>query len=171
MKMKQVYGKVGFTLIELLLVVIFISLLAVGVFVALSPAKRISDTKNSRRSQDVTTILSAIHQSVVDNRGTLPTKLATLTAGREMQIGTATSGCAISGGTCNVLGGTDCIDLMTDTDAPQNLINYLATMPIDPTGTPGYDSSRTGYSVVVSTVGIVTVKSCAAEGTTIVVSR
>ena len=39
----------GFTLIEILLVVAMISILAVAVFVALNPAKRIIDSKNARR--------------------------------------------------------------------------------------------------------------------------
>lgn len=154
----------GFTLIELLLVVIIISILSVTVLVALSPAKRIIDTQNSRRSQDVTTILSAIHQSVIDSRGTLPTKLAAISAGTEVQLGTATTGCVNSGGSCSVVGDGNCVDLMTTTGAAQNLSGYLATMPVDPIGPPTYSDLRTGYSVVVSTNGIVTVKSCGAQG-------
>ena len=41
--------KKGFTLIEILVVIAIIAILAVVVFVALNPAQRIKDSKNSRR--------------------------------------------------------------------------------------------------------------------------
>jgi len=149
--------KQGFTLIELLLVVAIIAALAVTVFVALSPAKRLSDTRDARRTSDVETILTAIHAAIVDNKGSLPTNLAG--AGTtEKQLGTATSGCTIATGGCTVAATGDCIDLMTGTIS---LSKYLKTMPMDPnTGT----AALTKYSVAVDANGIVTVKSCGTEG-------
>lgn len=145
----------GFTLIELLIVVGIIAVLAVVVFVALNPAQRFKDARDSRRTTDVDTILSAIHTSVVDNKGTLPSGLS---AGmNEAQLGTAVNGCGIVTGGCNVVTTTACLDLSTP------LAKYLKTIPID----PGLSTStKTNYSVVVDGNGIVTVKACGTEGST-----
>jgi prepilin-type N-terminal cleavage/methylation domain-containing protein len=147
----------GFTLMELLLVVTIISLLAVAVFVALNPAQRLIDTKNARRTTDVDTILSAIHQSIIDDRGTYPTGLSAGMA--ERQIGTAGTGCAIATGGCNVTNAA-CLNLLGG--GANDLSPYLSNVPIDPNLSSS--STRTGYSVVVNTNGIVTIRACEAEG-------
>src|SRR6266851_5709413 len=85
----------GFTLIELLIVIVIITALAVTVFVALNPIKRTQDARNARRQADIESILTAIHESIVDTNGTLPTNLAAVAANTEVQLGTAASGCAI----------------------------------------------------------------------------
>ena len=157
----------GFTLIELLLVVTILSLLAVSVFVALDPAKRLKDTKNARRTADVDTILAAVHQAIVDNKGSLPTNMPA--AGTEVQLGTGVAGCAIAGaGGCTVV-QVGCNDLLT---GGVNLSKYLKTMPIDPDGGATYTAAKTGYAVVVDANGIVTVRACGSEsGLTISASR
>lgn len=155
----------GFTLIELLVVISVIAALGVAVFVALDPAKRLKDARDAKRTTDVDTILSAIHASIVDSKGTLPTALQSpgYTTGTEVQIGTAATGCAIA----NAVSGCDvtaaaCVDLTKVADA-QNLNKYLKTMPADPlNGT----QATTKYSVTVDTNGLVTVKACGVEGTT-----
>lgn len=148
----------GFTLIEILVVIAIIAILAVVVFVALNPAKRIADSKNSRRNTDVDSILTAVHSSVVDNRGALPSGL---TAGMaERQLGTATSGATIATGGCAVTNDA-ALDLSS------SLATYLKAIPVDPDGT----SALTEYSIAVDANGIVTVKACGAEGTTISASR
>jgi len=145
----------GFTLIELLLVIGIIAVLAVVVFVALNPAQRFKDARDARRTSDVDTILSAVHSSIVDSKGTLPTGLS---AGMsEAQLGTSASACTISTGGCSVTTAA-CLDLSTP------LVKYLKTIPIDPTST--YTSAKTGYSVVVDSNGIVTIKACGTEGAT-----
>jgi prepilin-type N-terminal cleavage/methylation domain-containing protein len=155
------FNKKGFTLIELLLVILIIGILAVSVYVALNPAGRLADARNATRSSDVQTILTAIHAYIVDNKGALPTGLS---AGMvEKQLGTATTGCTISTGGCNVTGAADCVDLSTP------LAKYLKSIPVDPNGGT---AALTKYSVVVNTNGIVTVKACGAEnGVTISASR
>jgi prepilin-type N-terminal cleavage/methylation domain-containing protein len=147
------HSKQGFTLIELLLVIAVISALAVTVFVALNPAQRLKDGRDGRRQTDVETILSAIHTSIVDNKGTLP---AGLTAGMvEKQLGTAVTGCAIATGGCTVAGATDCVNLTTP------LAAYLKSMPLDPNGGT---AALSKYSVIVDANGIVTVRACGTEG-------
>lgn len=146
MKEKKV---AGFTLIELLLVIAVIVALAVTVYVALNPTKRLSDARDARRTADIDAILAATHQYIVDNKGALPTGVSTTT---ELQIGTAASGCTVTTGTCNT--GAACVDLSVP------LASYLKTIPVDPkTGT----ASSTLYSIASNANGIITVKACGAE--------
>lgn len=149
----------GFTLMEILLVIGLLAVLAVVVFVALDPAKRFQDTRNARRTTDIQNILSAVHTYVNDSKGTFPAAITST----EKQIGTATTGCAISGaGGCNVTGATDCIDLSTA------LGSYLKSIPVDPNGT----DALTGYSIVKDANNMVTVRACNAEGgVTVMTSR
>lgn len=135
----------GFTLIELLVVITIIAVLATVVFVALDPVKRFSDARDSRRWNDVNSMLTAIHQYIVDNGGDMP---AALTSGQpSTQVGSCTG----------------CDDLSTD------LAKYLKSIPEDPSaGT----ASSSGYFVEVDTNNIVTVSAPSAEGSnTIEVSR
>ncbi len=149
------HSKPGFTLIELLLVIAVISALAVTVFVALNPAQRLKDGRDARRQTDVETILSAIHTSIVDNKGTLPSGL---TAGMsEKQLGTATTGCITSAGGCTVALTADCVNLTASLSA------YLKSMPLDPNGGT---AALSKYSVIVDANGMVTVKACGTEGAT-----
>lgn len=160
MKIKNRHGSSGFTLIELLVVIAIIAVLAVVVFVALNPASRLSAARDARRTSDVDTLLTAIHASIVDNKGTLP---AGLSAGMvEAQIGTGATGCTLTTGGCAATGSA-CVNLTTP------MTKYLKSLPIDPLTT--YNATSTGYSVVVDANGIVTVKACAAENSTIATSR
>ena len=150
----------GFTLIELLLVIGIIAALAVSVYVALNPSQRIKDAQDARRTTDVDTILSAIHSSIVDNKGTLPTNLSA--AGTtEKQLGTAVTGCALATGGCGAVADGDCINLAPTGAA--GLGKYLKTIPMDPkNGT----AALTKYTVQVDANGLVTVRSCSADSTT-----
>ncbi len=149
----------GFTLIELLIVIVIIAVLAVTVFVALNPVKRIKDAQDARRVTDVENILTAIHEYIVDNKGNLPTGLSLGMS--EVQLGTDTSGCAVSTGGCTATPSA-CLDLTTP------LAKYLKSIPYDPSvGSAG----KTDYTVAVDSNGIVTVRACGAENTTIFQSR
>lgn len=153
--MKKKFALLGFTLIELLMAVAIIGVLASIVFVSLNPVQRFADARNARRWSDVDSIITAVHEYIVDNDGTLPTGVSTT----EKQLGTCGTG-----GATNCLGANDvCLDLSSQ------LITYLKTMPVDPSnGT----SSATKYSIVTDTNNIITVKACAAEtGATIQISR
>lgn len=151
----------GFTLIELLIVIVIIATLAIVVFVALNPAKRLQDARDARRITDVETILTAIHAYIVDNKGALPAGLTTGMA--EVQLGSSGTGCAVATGGCTVVAAA-CTDLATP------LVKYLKTIPIDPSLTSA--STKTNYSITVDANNIVTVKACGAEGgTNISISR
>jgi type IV pilus assembly protein PilA len=142
--MRKIDRQKGFTLIELLVVIAIIAILAVVVFVALDPAKRFADARDSRRWSAVNNILTAVHESIVDSGGVLPGGLTTSMANKEL-------------GTC----GT-CADLSASLSA------YLKTMPLDPTdGT----AVNTGYSIAVDDNNIVTVSADNAESGVVEVSR
>lgn len=77
----------GFTLIELLVVIAIIAILAVTVFVALDPATRFADSRNSRRWVDVTNVLTAVHECIVDQGGSLTQCGITDTAAHDLGSG------------------------------------------------------------------------------------
>jgi len=59
----------GFTLIEILVVIGIIAVLAAIVIVAINPARQFAQARNTQRESDVSTILNAIGQHMVDNKG------------------------------------------------------------------------------------------------------
>ncbi len=142
----------GFSLIELLVVITLIIILSGLVYVNLRPAERFSEARNAKRTTAVYSLLSTIHQYIIDNEGALPPGLGVGMA--ERQLGTAGNGCAtFAGAAC----GTEstCLDLSTP------LAKYLSTIPKDPSVT---ESGKTGYTVKVNNNGIVTIRSCNPEG-------
>lgn len=148
-------SKKGFTLIELLVVIAIMSILATVVFVALDPVKRFADARNSRRFSDVNSILTAIHEYIVDNDGAMPAGITT----SEKQLGT----CAAGGATSCSGAQAACLDMTSI------LAKYLKSIPLDPNGGT---VATTKYSVVADANNIVTVKACAAENSVAVeVSR
>ncbi|MEI6533577.1 MAG: prepilin-type N-terminal cleavage/methylation domain-containing protein [Candidatus Roizmanbacteria bacterium] len=150
--------KKGFTLIELLVVITIIAVFAGIVYVGVNPSKRIADAQNARRSTDIDQILSAVHQYIVDNNGTIPSGISAT----ELQLGSATSGCAISSGGCAVT-TAGCLDLSSI------LAGYLKSIPADPL--PALSAGgKTGYSIM-SSSGIITVRACGATGSNIVTSQ
>jgi hypothetical protein len=78
----------------------------------------------------------------------------------EAQLGTAGTGAAIATGGCTVV-TTAALSLVTP------LAPYLKSIPIDPSGT----AALTKYSIEVSANGIVTVRACGAENTTLSVTQ
>ena len=160
-KILPITHKKGFTLIELLVVIAIIATLAVIVFVALNPAQRLEDTRDARRVSDVNSILTAIHESIVDNGGTNPTNMPPATTVRGIGTGSA---CALTTTDCTITQAT-CASLMT---GGQDLSTYLASMPIDPTGGTTYTADETGYSVVIDANGIVTITACGREGDSVI---
>jgi type IV pilus assembly protein PilA len=63
----------GFTLIELLIVVGILAVLITAVAVALNPAKQFAKANNARRWADITNIMNAISQNIVDHQGVFDT--------------------------------------------------------------------------------------------------
>lgn len=131
----KISNKKGFTLVEVLLVVVIIAILAAIVIVAINPGRQISQSNNTQRNSDVRTILNAVQEYSIDNRGALPAGIPD-----EAAAGTAT-----------VVGsGVGQIDICDDL-----VPTYIAEMPYDPTATGAdfvdctdYDS---GYTILLNT--------------------
>jgi type IV pilus assembly protein PilA len=119
----------GFTLIEILVVMGIIALLSTIVLVAINPARQFAQSRDTQRTSNVTSLLNAIGQRAVDNRGIFETGCV---AG---QIPATTT--AIKSG----VGGFDLYSCIVPT--------YIALLPVDPKvgsfiSATDYDS---GYAV------------------------
>lgn len=153
-KKKNIFSeKSGFTLLEILLVIGIIAVLAVVIIVALNPAKRFEDARNSRRLSDIQSILSAIQQYMVDNNGSIPSGITT----SEMQIGGAGEGCELDTEICDAFGG-GCANLA------EPLGPYLKEIPLDP---ENGSIEFSHYSVQMDANNIVTVRACESTDETI----
>jgi prepilin-type N-terminal cleavage/methylation domain-containing protein len=159
MNMKNIQR--GFTLIELLVVILIISILSVTVFVALNPSKRLSDARDSKRFSNVETILTAVHEYIVDNGGDAAG--LSMTAGVEYQMGTAASGCTSVSPGCSTMAAA-CLNLSTA------LAPYLKSIPFDPKTGVG-SAATTGYKITKDSNGIITVAACASESAVVSASR
>lgn len=145
----------GFTLLEVLLVVAIIAILAGIVILAINPTKQLGESRNAQRRADVNTILNAVYQYAIDNNGTVPTAIQ---SGATCNV--AANQVCKSGGTCT--GITD-LGVLTASE------RYLTAIPNDPTGSTANGS---GYFIVKSTNGRITVCAPSAEqSATISVTR
>lgn len=132
----------GFTLVEVLLVVVIVAILAGIVIVAINPARQLSQTNNTQRSSDVKSILNAVVEYAIDNRGAYPANI--------------TNAATVVGS------GAGQIDICSDL-----VPTYIAEMPFDPTadGAAFTDctSYNTGYTIVEDANGRITVAAPGAE--------
>ena len=151
---KSFRGRGGFTLIEILVVIAIITILAAIVIVAINPSRQFSLARNAQRWSDVNTVLSAVYQYATDNSGSLPSLLTTTSTEIYKTGSTGTS--------------TALVDLSVLTNSER----YITSMPIDPSCPTGCNAAGTGYSILKSANGRVTVSASLAEAsTTITVTR
>lgn len=148
--MKNISFKKGFTLLEVLLVVAIIGVLAGIVIVAINPNKQLGDTRNAQRKVDVNTILNAVYQYTIDNNGNLPITIAT----------SASCSGASAGEVWNSPVATTSV--ITDLSVLTTNQKYLTSTPIDPSGAT--TTGGTGYRIIKSSNGRVTVCAVGAEG-------
>ena len=147
----------AFTLIEILLVIGIIAILAAIVIIAINPARQLAQARNTQRWSNVNTILNAVHQYTVDNKGNLP---ASITA-------SAVEICAtgVVSTTCSA-GSLDDLSVLTTAET------YLTALPADP-GCPGTCAANgIDYTIKKSANGRITVAAPGAElGASISVTR
>ena len=153
----------GFTLIELLVVIAIVAILAVVVFVALDPATRFQDARDTVRASDVVEVLSAVKIDQVDNGGAYLGVITALTNAEVYMISTAALGCDDNNATCdtNVTSDTHCVDLTALVTE-----GYLGEVPISPDGAGTWTAAISGYTMETSSTGTVTIRSCESENTT-----
>lgn len=113
----------GFTLIEILLVVAILAILAGIVILAINPQKQLLDARNAQRRADVSTILSAVYQYSIDNKGVMP-GASTIPVAPTAAIEVCTS--AVSA-TCTAAS-------LADLSAVIAAEKYLTAIPVDPAG-------------------------------------
>lgn len=152
----------GFTLIELLLVIAIIAILAGVVFVALDPATRLQDARDSVRKSDTEEILSATKLNQLDNGGTYLAAISGLTTGSVYMIGTAVAGCDDQNAYCDtdVTLDTSCIDLTGLVTS-----GHLGVIPVSPNGSGAWVAATTGYTATLNATGTLTIRACESENT------
>lgn len=144
--MKKTLKNKGFTLIEILVVIAIIAILAAIVLVAINPAKRFRDANNAQRQANVNTVLNALGQNVVDNKGKLL-----------KPSGSDCSTIPAASASTKIIGDTD---NSTTVNLKDCLTNYLENLPFDPNGG---DATDTKYTIKLSSTG--GYKVCAPEMT------
>jgi type IV pilus assembly protein PilA len=141
----------GFTLIELLVVIGILAVLLAITLIAVNPAEQLQRSDDTKRQSDVTQILNAINQYMVDNNGIVPGVIT----GTAADIG-------------NGVGEANLCALLV----PQ----YIAALPQDPASNNGADITdcvavhNTGYQVV-TTNNRVTVSADAANNPPVEATR
>ncbi len=151
----------GFTLLEILLVVAAIAILAGIVIVAINPGKQLADTRNAQRRVNVSTILDAVYQYIIDNSGKLPD-----TIGNPIPVGVC-SGALANSEICKT---APCGVGLVDITALTLNEKYLTALPFDPNAT--CNANGVCYRVSKSANGRITVCAPGAEqGATISVTR
>ena len=149
--MKSLKSQKGFTLIEVLLVIAILAILAGLVILAINPQKQLLDARNAQRKADVSTILSAVYQYAVDNKGVMPGSNIPTAPTAALEICTA----SVSA-TCTTATLADLSSLITTQ-------TYLAAIPVDPAGNV---TNGAGYTIQKTANGRITVTAPAVGGYT-----
>ncbi|MCB9803023.1 hypothetical protein H6761_03350 [Candidatus Nomurabacteria bacterium] len=140
---------------ELIIVIALIALLAAITFVAIDPARRIGESRNSRRYSEALNIKKALEKYTVDNI-TLPSTITALTDNTNYMI--AAVGDSAGGTvTCTALGAE--ITKVDIADGVDLVPTYLPTMPVDPTESAPYTNGTGYYFSKVGSI-IVDIKPC-----------
>ncbi|MBF8280258.1 MAG: hypothetical protein HW383_31 [Candidatus Magasanikbacteria bacterium] len=144
--MNRSFLQAGFTLIELIVGISIIAILALIIFVAIDPSRRIKAANNTTRASHVNAILNAYLNYVADNKGTHVTSTS---SGVTYMIGTGGGS-----GTCAASTTSAKVVLTGVVDS------YLTTLPYDPVSG---NSEETRYYYYKSPYGRIRVGACDPE--------
>lgn len=166
------FSTYGFTLIELLIAIAIIGIIAVVAFVALDPARRFAEARNSTRWEDVASVLDSIKLYTVDQRGAPPwptTGTADATNriavnGTRFMIGSCSTlvECTVKACAAGAVTGTYGIPLTLLTSGSPA---YLAAIPISQAlpGAAAWTAPMTGYYLVQNANGGTQIGACDGE--------
>ncbi len=144
----------GFTLIELVMTIAIIAIIAIGVFVAVDPARRIGESRDAQRWSDIVAIAKAVELYTADN-GQLPDdfNVSSIDVGEKVVLcsSSATLSCDGQSEACLVVNDADFLG------------PYLGSLPIDPGKSAVTD---TGYYVTRGSSGSLSFGVCSAYAST-----
>lgn len=143
---------------QILVVFFVIAVVAVVVLTALNPNDRMADARDAQRIEDMHTLITAVHQFMVDTNGSFPEGV---TAGMpSTQLGT----CEFGGNDFCAGAQEQCVDVSA------SVTSYIDYFPVDPL-LDQTSMEYTGYSISTSEDGVVTITACGAETSELSVSR
>ena len=130
----------AFTLVEVLLVIVIIAILAGIVLIAINPQRQIQQANNAERDAGVQSILNAVSEYAIENRGAFPAGITTA----PLVVGS----------------GTGELDLCADLTPV-----FIAEMPVDPVSGSWTDCNTysTGYTILDAGSNRITVAAPGAE--------
>lgn len=141
------FQNAAFTLIELVIVIAIIAIMAGVYFAVGNPGGQLAQSRNTKRSLDLETVMNAIRQNIADqDNGQFACSLG--------PIPTSTENMGSASGSYNI--------------APCLIPTYLFAMPFDPSASSSYYTNNaaydTDYSIVISsTTGQITLSAPYAE--------
>lgn len=144
----------GFTLIELVMTIAIVAIIAIGIFVAVDPARRIGESRDAQRWSDIVAIAKAVELYTADN-GQLPAdfNVSSIDVGEKVVLcsSSATLSCDGQSESCLVVNDADFLG------------PYLGSLPIDPSKSAATD---TGYYVTRGSSGSLSFGVCSAYAST-----
>jgi prepilin-type N-terminal cleavage/methylation domain-containing protein len=153
--------RTGFTLLELLLVIGILAILLGLALVAIDPARRYNQSRNTTRWSHVSSLLSAIKTYQADNGGNLPGSTLDATASTAQIIGEGATCASYSCPYGLPVGLSVPASGCAVSDLDTALAAYLKAIPYDPSAGSAAD---TRYWINKDASGLIEIGTCNAQG-------